>query len=125
MPEKVFSRKKIVADIFLIASIVVFSLSVFCLILLVRKPGEYVCVRVNGEELDRYSLSDDCEYSLNGGTNVLVIENGAAYISYADCPDGICKGRGKISYSGETIICLPNKLEIRIVGGDDDIIPVG
>ena len=49
-------------------------------------------------------------YGTGHGTNVLVIENGSAYMEEADCPDGYCKRQGTISRVNETIVCLPHKL---------------
>ncbi len=32
----------------------------------------------------------------------------------ADCPDKLCVKQGKISKSGESIICLPHKVVVKI-----------
>ena len=76
-------------------------------------------VSVDGGEVCRYSLSEDGEFLLNGGTNTLVISGGEAYISEADCPDGLCVSQGRISRTGQTVVCLPNRVMLRIVGADD------
>ena len=52
------------------------------------------------------------------GYNTLVIDNGEAYISQADCGDHTCIRTGKISRDGERIVCLPHKLVIEVTGGD-------
>ena len=71
----------------------------------------------DGEEV--YPLNKDGVFSLNGGTNTLVIENGEAWVSEADCPDKICMGMGKISKNGEFIACLPNRVIIVVEGGEE------
>ena len=53
----------------------------------------------------------------NGGYNLLVIEGGEAWLSEADCPNGLCVKTGKIRYAGQSIVCLPHKLAVRILGG--------
>ena len=55
-------------------------------------------------------------FPLNGGSNILVVENGEAWVSDADCPDKVCMGMGKISRNGEFIACLPNRLLIVVEG---------
>ena len=69
----------------------------------------------------RYSLSDSGRYELNGGTNILVIEDGAAYMLEADCPDHICVSQGKVRYAGQCITCLPNKLTVTVYGTDEGV----
>ena len=78
-------------------------------------------VRVDGVEIARYSLSDSGRYELNGGTNILVIEDGAAYMLEADCPDHICVSQGKVRYTGQCITCLPNKLTVTVYGTDQGV----
>lgn len=112
--------KKHKADIILIASILAVAISVTAALLLLRQEGAAVAVEINGTEVARYSLSVNGEYSLNGGTNILVVENGEAYMKYASCPDGVCVNTGHVRYSGETIVCLPNKVSVTVMGGDSD-----
>ena len=85
------------------------------------ETGTQVVVRVAGEEVGRYSLLTNATYSLNGGTNTLVIENGTAYLSWADCPDRLCVKQGKISRTGECITCLPNRLTVTVYGGSSGV----
>ena len=79
-----------------------------------REEGESVRVEVDGMEVARYPLNVDGRYSLNGGSNILVIEDGKAYLEDADCPDKLCVRQGRIYRKGETITCLPNKLIVTV-----------
>ncbi len=113
-------KKTFIFDIILIVSLLVLALSVFLVFKFTRRTGAYAEVSVNGEAVARYSLDIDGEYEINGGTNVLVIKDGAAYMKSASCPDKTCITRHKrgVSYDGETITCLPNRVRIEICGGD-------
>lgn len=119
------SKKRIKNDIILI----IFLLVIVCFIgtfiyLFNRNNTElYVEICVNGRINDRFILEtgNDSRKELNLETgNVLIVENGAVYIKDADCPDKLCVKQGKITKAGQSIICLPNKLVVRIVGNDDD-----
>ena len=78
-------------------------------------------VMVEGKEIGVYSLSRDSEYSLNGGTNTLIIKDGKAYMADADCPDKLCVRQGKIHRNGETITCLPNKLTVTVIDEEGEV----
>ena len=108
-------------DIILIVSILLIVMAVFLVVALTREDGAYVVVKVNGQEVGKYSLDEDGEYELNGGTNILRIEGGKAYLTDADCPDHLCVKQGKIDHTGETITCLPNKLTVTVCGSDGDV----
>lgn len=108
--------KKYRIDIIVISVILAISLLVLLLISLTKKEGAFVVVEIDGATVAEYSLYDSGEYELNGGTNVLVIENKEAYLIYSNCPDHTCENTGKIRYVGETIICLPNRLSITVKG---------
>ena len=122
MLQKIFANKKRLADIILVAVLLVISLSVFLVISLTKEEGAVAVVTVDNEIIGEYSLSDDGEYSLNGGTNILVIKDGKACVTYASCPDGLCVNQGKISKTGERIVCLPNKLMVEIKGAEEEIL---
>ena len=82
----------------------------------IRQSGDTVTVRVDGVLQGEYRLSEDTEVEIRtpNGYNILVIENGYAYVREASCPDGICVSHRPISHSGESIICLPNKVVIEL-----------
>lgn len=105
-------------DLILIGAIVTVIAIAFCIVTLTKKDGAYVVVKVDGEQVAKYSLAVNGEYELNGGTNILKIEDGKAYLTYADCPDHLCVKQGKVDKSGETITCLPNRLTVTVYSSD-------
>ena len=115
--EKTSEKKKYRLDIIFIAAILTISLVAVGIMLLTRREGAEVVVSVGGKEVGRYSLAENGEYSVNGGSNVFVIENGEVYMKTATCHGyQDCIEAGKIKYKNEMIVCLPNKVELRIVG---------
>lgn len=116
--ERILNKKRIKNDLVLILILITVSLSAFFIIESLREDGVSVRVTVNGDLVAEYSLFHDGEYVLNGGTNILVITNGKAYVKEASCPDGLCVNQGKISLSGERIVCLPNRVMIEVIGND-------
>ena len=107
-------------DIIVIASLLLLSLIVLLIISLTKKEGATVRVEVGGEIICEYPLDVNKEYSLNGGTNTLTIKDGVAYMTYSNCPDHTCEKTGKIRFVGETIVCLPNKVSVTIIGDSDN-----
>jgi hypothetical protein len=90
-----------------IASIMFFGFSLF------QKEAEEILITVDGQEYGRYKLSEDAEIPIND-TNYLIIRDGVADMIEASCPDHICVNQKEISKSGETIVCLPNKVIVEI-----------
>ncbi len=121
--KKLFENKKLVSDIILVAVALIIGLSVLLIFYLNRTEGAMAVVSVDGDKIAEYPLAIDGVYYLNDGTNVLVIEDGKAYMREATCPGyQDCVERGKISFVGETIVCKPNKLVVEIVGEGDELI---
>ena len=117
-PERT-KKDRLRADILLIAALLVLALSFFTFQRLSREKGALAVVYVNGERTAEYPLSEDTTVTLtapNGGYNLLVISGGCADVTEASCPDGICVRARAAQYEGDTIVCLPNKTEIRIEG---------
>ena len=121
--KKILEDKKLRSDIILIAVVLVIGLSALLVSFLLRKDGSTVVVSVDGRKVAEYSLHVDGTYYLNGGTNVLVIEDGCAYMKEANCPGyQDCVEKGKISYVGQSITCLPNKLIVEITGDGEEVL---
>jgi len=108
-------------DIILILSVLLIAAALFLVVELTKEDGAGVVVKVDGNKIAEYSLSENATYELNGGTNILVIENGKAYLSDANCPDKLCVHQGKISRTGEVITCLPNKLTVTVFGAEESL----
>lgn len=67
-------------------------------------------------------MNKDCTFDING-TNTIVIKNGAVRMENADCPDKLCVKQGNIYDSSKDIVCLPNKVVIKVSKPSDiDII---
>ena len=106
-------------DIYLIVGCLLAALVLGGLWLLLRRDGGTVIVEQNGQETARYALGEDRTVRIEGaeGYNLLVIQGGQAWLSEADCPNLLCVKTGKIRYAGQSIVCLPHKLAVRIAGG--------
>lgn len=62
---------------------------------------------------------DEMLITTESGYNKIIISNGEIFVSEADCPDKVCVKTGAISDGGVPIICLPHRLEIRIISDPD------
>ncbi len=111
-------------DIILIGAFVFAALIFLGIFLLKSEGGDWAVVTVDDREIARYSLFEEGEYSIVSGENdeyinELVIKDGKAFVTEANCPDGICVSHRAISRTGETIVCLPHKLVIHIETDND------
>lgn len=106
-------------DILVIVALLSLSLALLIVINLLKKPGDVAVVEIDGQIAGEYPLSSNGTFPLNGGTNVLVIEDGVAYLNYSNCPDHTCERTGIIRYVGQTIVCLPNRLIVTVKGASD------
>lgn len=78
-----------------------------------RQSGNEVFIYVDGEIYAQVPIDADDEISVNG-KNVVTLEKGRVYVSYADCPDKLCMRQGEIGKEGGVIVCLPNKMTVEI-----------
>ncbi len=111
------------ADIILIALLVILPLSVFIITALTAPDGAGVRIYVDGELVREISLESEGEYPIGDG-NVIAVESGKVHMKHADCPDGLCMRQGRISRTGERIVCLPNRVMVEIVGAGEEVIGV-
>ncbi|MCD8143366.1 MAG: NusG domain II-containing protein [Clostridiales bacterium] len=112
-------------DLILLAIVVLAGLALTAAYGLSRMGGAdaaelTVVVRQDGEVTATYPLAQDGSYTITSedGVNYLVIEDGAAWIADADCPDRLCVKQGKIRYAGDSLICLPHSLVVELTGSD-------
>lgn len=90
---------------------------------------KYVEIYVDGEKFKEIKLGEDIHYEYeiisDNGHNLVVVSGNDVYMISADCFDQSCVKQGKISEAGRSIVCLPNRIFIEIVGKEsqkiDDI----
>ena len=52
--------------------------------------------------------------------NIVEIKGGTVSVTEASCKNQVCVRHGAISRSGESIVCLPNRLVVRIENGSGE-----
>ena len=119
-------KKKYKRDLILTGVLLLVAILLFVLMRSAQErntgSGAAAVVSIDGVEVARYPLNKNGTFSLNGGSNILIVENGEAWVSEANCPDKICMGMGKISRSGDFIACLPNRVIIVVEGGEQALV---
>ena len=99
---------------------------IFLVLWLIPKPqGGTVIISLNGEVIKEVSLDENSVIPIETefGENTVVIEQGAVFVTHSNCPDGLCE-KDKISKSGESIVCLPNRLSVTVSGKNKEEVDV-
>lgn len=107
-------------DIILAALVIAFTALLWLGIRLTQSEGASVVITVDGELFGEYPLDTDAEIRIGDADsyNLLFIKDGQAQIIEASCPDKLCVNQGKISFDGQSVICLPNKVVVEVKGGE-------
>ncbi len=83
------------------------------------ETGETASIKVDGKVVETVLLVEDFKKTINGVD--VVVQNGEIFVEDSTCSDKVCSRSGKISKSGESIICAPNRVAIEIDGKNDDL----
>ena len=106
-------------DLIAIALVLLLALAVFAAYLPSGGGGgaSTLLILQDGALIQELPLHSDAQLELGGAyTNTVVIRDGRAAIAHSDCPGGDCMRSGWISEPGRSIVCLPNRVELRIRG---------
>lgn len=99
--------------------IVIAALAVFVPALIFRgasaKSGSNAAVFHNGEQTALLPLDKDGVYPFEEYGVTVEIKDGKVRISDSDCPDKICEKTGFITSPIQAIVCLPNRISVRII----------
>ena len=73
-----------------------------------------------GKLIREMALETDAEMIVEGDyRNAVTVADGKVFFSDSDCPGRDCVHSGRISLPGRSLVCLPNRVEIRVVGSSD------
>ena len=103
-------------DLLAVAAALLLAVAVFFLFL-PRESGAPVAeVYLDGELIRQLPLDTPVEFEVTGAyRNTITVRDGKIGVSASDCPGGGCVP------SGRSIVCLPNRMEIRIVSAAGDV----
>lgn len=91
------------------------SLALFTQALAVEHTVVQVCQ--DGQILYELPLERDGSYTISGQyINVITVQGGRAAITQSDCPGEDCVHSGWVSSPGRSVVCLPNRVELRLTG---------
>lgn len=111
-------------DIILGAAVFIIALVLLAFSKFQKVEGKQIEVSIAGEVYVIKELGSDEMIEItndkNEIINVIVIEDGEAYMKEASCPDALCIKQGHIYMTKETIICLPNKVTVNVIGEADE-----
>lgn len=97
------------------------GIAVFVLMKSIGAADPLAEIYVDGDLVRTAALSQDCEFTISTehGNNTIRVENGAIAVVSADCPDKVCVNSGAVSGGVVPIICLPHRLEIRVISAQN------
>lgn len=105
------------------AAVIVIALAAYFL-MQGKERGTVAVVSFEGEAVAEIPLDRDGVYPLEGFDMELTVKNGEICVSMSDCPDKICEKTGFISGTGQSIVCLPNRISVRIISNTENEIDV-
>ena len=85
------------------------------------KGGDIICELYIDNILHSYvDLNENTEIIVPGRDIVLTVKNGAIAFTRSDCTDKICIKSGYLSHPGQIAVCLPNRVNIKIISVKTD-----
>jgi hypothetical protein len=82
------------------------------------KGGDTVQIEVNGAVYTVVPLHTNQSFSVPGalGNTIVVVQDGEVFVTESPCRAKICIRTGHISHNGQLIVCVPNKVVVRVTG---------
>lgn len=110
--EKELTERMTLADILLLAALIIISISGFIFIKKAFPQGTDVKIEVNGKLAYKLPLNSDATIAVKGinGNTVVEIKNRKVRIKESPCPNKICMHNGWIDRGA--IVCLPNRVTV-------------
>lgn len=104
----------VISSLFILSIITLFAFSLFI-------PNSATAEIYSGEKLiktvDLSKVTFPYEFTVKNGEceNIILIEKGRISVKEANCPDKLCVSMGAIENGVYPIVCLPNKMVVKII----------
>lgn len=101
----------------LLAILILFLLSTLIFYFSTSKVSNFLIVYIKYKNnVYRFPLNEDRIVNLKNGNIVIEIKSNRVRVKKSDCPEKICVLTGWISKPNQIIVCIPNKLIVKIIG---------
>ena len=98
------------------------AVAVFSCFLPSSEPAAYAEVYLDGQLVKTVPLNTDQTFLLEDRySNEITVKDGAIAFTSSNCPGQDCVHSGSIRSTGRSLVCLPNRVEIRVVSGGSDV----
>ena len=107
-----------------IVAVLVLAVGLWVLCMPRAQAGQDAVVQIyrEGSLVQELPLFSTQEVKLQGEyLNIVSVENGRVCFSHSNCPGEDCVGCGWVDTPGRSIVCLPGRLEIRILSRDSGV----
>ncbi len=110
-------------DIILMTVLLLVALLLLLMPLFQEKAALAEIVTADGGERIIIPLDRNKDYNMSyrGVSLTVRVENGEIFVLESDCRDGICLNTPPISRAGQTIVCAPAGVVVRILGEESVI----
>lgn len=89
-----------------------------------KKSGEQVVITIDDKVYKVVNISEDVEIKVeleDGHYNTIQVKDGKVKMLEADCSNQVCVQSSQIEHVGETIVCLPHKVIVKIVASEQAV----
>jgi len=114
MEQRAFKPKK--GDLLAVALVCALAAAALCWLPALKSGGGFAQIWQDGELIREVPLSVDQTFLVHGAyTNTVTVLDGQIAVTHSDCPTNDCVHMGWLR-DGGSIVCLPNRVEIRLTG---------
>ena len=110
-------------DFLAISLVAIIAISIIlCFLPRSQSVGAKAQIYLNGELVKTVMLNEDQEFLIEAQySNQITVKDGAVAFTHSDCPGQDCVHSGSIKNEGRSLVCLPNRVEIRVIAQESDV----
>lgn len=119
--KRIFTSNILWIILFLVLAII--SVLIIFIMKSVKTAGKTAKIYSNNRLVRTVSLNNDDEFTIENGKNynIIRVRNGKISVCEADCKNQICVDQGEIDNDLFPIVCVPNRLVIRVESETQDV----
>lgn len=87
-----------------------------------NESAAYAEVYLDGQVVKTVALTENQTFRISDRyQNEITVKDGAIAFTASNCPGEDCVHSGSIHSPGRSLVCLPNRVEIRVISGEPDV----